>query len=125
MNKEELKIRTKEFAIRIINFIGGLPNNKIGNVLGTQLLKSGTSIGANYCEVIRGESYNDFIHKIGIIQKEAEETQYWLELLEATNLGEAKERQWLYKECCELLAIFTATIKTAKQRRNSKSAIRN
>jgi four helix bundle protein len=115
MNKEKLKKRTKEFAIRIIRFIGDLPNNKVGNILGTQLLKSGTSIGANYREAIRGESYNDFIHKISIIQKEAEETQYWLELLEEINIGETKERQFLHKECCELLAIFTATIKTAKQ----------
>lgn len=117
MDREELKKRTKEFAIRIIKFVAGLPYNKISEVLGKQLLKSGTSIGANYREAIRSESHNDFIHKIGIIQKEAEESQYWLELFESVNIGDPKERQWLFLECCELLAIFTATVKTAKQRR--------
>jgi four helix bundle protein len=128
MNKEELKKRTKEFALQIIRFVNTLPNNKVNNTLSSQILKSATSIGANYREAIKAESHDDFIHKVGIVEKEAGETQYWLEIFDGANIGEAKERQLLYKECCELVAIFTATGKTAKQGRNRlnpKSAIRN
>jgi four helix bundle protein len=97
-------------------------------VLGRQLLRAGTSIGANYREAARAESRNDFIHKIGVVEKEAAETVYWLELLEAAGLGDATERQALQREAGELLAIFTASGRTAKSNRNpsnSQSAIRD
>jgi four helix bundle protein len=74
MDKVELERRTKEFALRIIKFVAALPKNKIADVLGYQLLKAGTSIGANYREANRAESRKDFIHKIGIVEKEASET---------------------------------------------------
>ena len=81
MDKSELEQRTKLFALRIVQFVGTLPENKVTNVLGSRLLKSGTSIGANYREANRAESRNDFVHKIGIVEKEASETRYWLELI--------------------------------------------
>ena len=134
MDRNELEGRTREFALRIVRFVGGLPKNRVADVLGHQLLRSGTSIGANYREANRAESRNDFIHKIAVVEKEASETQYWLELLQAADLGDAEERRWLLSESAELLAIFTASGKTAKARRtrvadftirNLQSAIRN
>jgi four helix bundle protein len=116
MDKAELEQRTKRFAMRVIGFVAELPKSKVNDVLGYQLLKSGTSIGANYREANRAESRNDFIHKIGIVEKEAAETQYWLELSQGAHLGSDQERQWLLQESGELLAIFTSIGKTTKGR---------
>jgi four helix bundle protein len=123
VDKKELEKRTKAFALRVIKFVSRLPNNKLTNVMGYQLLKSGTSIGANYREANRAESRNDFIHKIAIAEKEGAETQYWLELFEESNIGDPNERRWLLQESGELLAIFTSIGKTSKSRRatNPKS----
>jgi four helix bundle protein len=124
MDKVTLEKRTKEFALRIISFVATLPKNKIGDVVGYQLVNSGTSVGANYREANRAESRRDFIHKMGIVEKECAETEYWLELCQEANIGDAGERQWLLKESGELLAIFTRIGKTSKSRPrtpNSKS----
>ena len=94
-----------------------MPKSNVSSVLGYQLLKSGTSIGANYREANRSESRNDFIHKMAIVEKEAAESAYWLELVEESDIGDPSERRWLLKECGELLAIFTAAGKTAKSRK--------
>ena len=115
MDKAELEQRTKRFALRVIGFVAELPKSKVYDVLGYQLLKSGTSIGANYREANRAESRNDFIHKIGVVEKEAAETQYWLELSQEARLGSTQERQWLLQESGELLAIFTSIGKTTKR----------
>jgi four helix bundle protein len=114
VDKRELERRTKEFALRVVRFVSDLPKSKMTDVLGYQLLKSGTSIGANYREANRAESRNDFIHKIAIVEKEAAEAQYWLELFEDSKVGDPAERRWLLQECGELLAIFTSSGKTAK-----------
>ncbi len=116
MNREGLEERTKEFALQIIRFVSALPKNQVSNVLGYQLLKSGTSIGANYREASRGESRADFIHKIAIAEKEAAETEYWLELFEQEGIGDVDKLHWLTKERQELLAILTASGRTAKKR---------
>jgi four helix bundle protein len=115
MDKAELEQRTKRFALRVIGFVAELPKSKVNDVWGYQLLKSGTSIGANYREANRTESRNDFIHKIGVVEKEAAETQYWLELSQEARLGSTQERQWLLQESGELLAIFTSIGKTTKR----------
>src|SRR5437660_4034019 len=115
MNKLELEKRTKQFALKIISFAATLPVGRIGDVIKYQLLKAGTSIGANYREANRAESRNDFIHKIGVVEKEAAETQYWLELSQEARLGSTQERQWLLQESGELLAIFTGIGKTTKR----------
>jgi four helix bundle protein len=117
MDKDDLERRTKAFALRVVRFVAGLPKGKVFDVLGYQLLKSGTSIGANYREANRAESRNDFIHKIGVTEKEAAETQYWVELFEMSNMGDPEERRWLLKEASELLAIFTRIGRTSKSRR--------
>jgi len=117
MDRTELETRTKEFALQIVRFVSALPKNQVANVLGYQLLKSGTSIGANYREASRAESRADFIHKIAIAEKEAAETEYWLELLKEEGIGDAGKVQWLAKESKELLAILTASGRTAKEGR--------
>jgi four helix bundle protein len=115
--KQPLDNRTKLFAIDIIKFFATLPRNATAVVLGRQLLKSGTSIGANYREAERAESHDDFIHKIGICAKEAAETQYWLELFLEANLVGAEKCEKLRQEASELLAMFVASGRTAKKSR--------
>ena len=116
MNRKELEKRTKEFALRIIRFVAGLPKNRITDILGYQLVKSGTSIGANYRVANRAESRKDFVHKVGVVEKECSESQYWLEILEESDFGDREERRWLLNESGELLAIFTTIGRTAKRR---------
>ena len=91
MNKAELEQRTKEFSLILIRFLQSLPKNYLGEALGRQLLKSGTSIGANYREANRAESKADFIHKLAIVEKEASETVYWLELMTEAQIGDRKD----------------------------------
>ena len=116
MDKKQLEQRTKAFALRVVRFVADLPKTKITDVMGYQLLKSGTSIGANYREANRAESKADFIHKIALVEKEAAETQYWLELFQGAEIGPPDERAWLLTESGELLAIFTSIGKTTKAR---------
>jgi four helix bundle protein len=117
MDKVELEKRTKVFALRIIRFAATLPIGRIGDVIKYQLVKAGTSVGANYREANRAESRNDFIHKIAIVEKEASESQYWLEICEEATFGDALQRGWLLQEAGELLAIFTSSGRTAKAAR--------
>jgi four helix bundle protein len=117
VDKKELEERTKRFALRIIKFVAALPKNTVTNVMGYQLVKAGTSIGSNYREANRAVSRNDFINKIGIVEKESAETEYWLELFDESDIGDPKERQWLLQESSELLAIFTSVGRTSKARR--------
>jgi four helix bundle protein len=124
MKKEELEERTKVFALNVIKFVSNLPRSKVTDVLGYQLLKAGTSIGANYREANRAVSRADFINKISIVEKEASECQYWLELSEMAEIGAPEERRDLLKECNELLAIFTKIGKTTKDKLG-KTALRN
>lgn len=81
MNKAELEERTKRFAIATLKFVRGLPNHREADILARQLIKSATSIGANYREANRAESRADFVHKLAVVEKEAAETEYWLELV--------------------------------------------
>ena len=114
MNKIELERRTKEFSLQLIRFLESLPKNYLGEALGRQLLKSGTSIGANYREANRAESKADFIHKLAIAEKEASETVYWLELMTEAGIGDRKDVAKLLQEAREILAIFTAAGRTSK-----------
>ncbi len=117
MDKAELEARTKTFAVRVIRFVAQLPRNRISDTLGRQLLSSGTSIGANYREANRAQSRSDFIHKIALVEKEAAETEYWLELFNETGLGNPQDRGWLLQEADALIAIFTSIGKTTKSRK--------
>jgi four helix bundle protein len=115
--KRELEARTKRFALSTIGLVGKLPRGKVSDIIGYQLLKSGTSIGANYREANRAQSHDDFIHKVAICEKEAAETEYWLELALEAKLIESGSTEELLREVRELLAIFVASGRTAKSRR--------
>src|SRR5947207_13118941 len=112
--KKDLEKRTKTFALAIIKFTTSLPRTREADVLGRQLLRSATSIGANYREANRGVSRADFVNKIGTVQKEAAETQYWLELLIESTIAKNQARS-LHQEATELLAIFTSIGKKLKE----------
>ena len=114
MDKFDLERRTKTFAVNVIRFVEELPKSKTADVLGYQVLKSGTSIGANYREANRAQSRADFIAKVAIAEKEAAETQYWLELFEEVKPGVSPALQILLKESGELLAIFISIGRTTK-----------
>src|SRR5437868_12043370 len=113
--EKDLERRTKQFAVRFIDFVSKLPRSMTGDVLTRQLLRSATSIGANYREANRGVSRADFSNKIGTVQKEAAETQYWLELLIESNLCPSQAAATLQEESSERLAIFTSIGKKLKQ----------
>ncbi len=110
-----MRRRTKEFALRIVRLVGALPESNIGWVLGRQVLKSGTSIGANYHEALRASSRRHFLSTIEIALREAEETEYWLDLIGEARLIEPSRIVDLKNECCELIAILTSTAKTLRQ----------
>jgi len=109
MDKAELEQRTKRFALRAIRFVAELPKSKVNDVLGYQLLKSGTSIGANYREVPQG-----FLSTRWVWWRKRLLAQYWLELSQEALVGNAEERHRLFQESTELLAIFTSIGKTTK-----------
>jgi four helix bundle protein len=114
MDKAELKKRTQKFAVDVIRFIESLPSGRSLNVLSNQLLRSSTSIGANYRFACKGKSTADFINKIIIVEEEADESIYWFELMEESGFVKLELIAPLKKEANELTAIFTAIGKTAK-----------
>jgi four helix bundle protein len=117
MNSEELKSRTKQFAITVIKFAGALPSGLPFAIIGKQLLRAATSVGANYRSACRARSRTDFVSKITIVEEEADECLYWIELLQELGNIDSRAAGALYTEAFELTAIFTASGKTAKQRR--------
>ncbi len=121
MNAEELKLRTKQFAIRIIKFVQTLPKSSEAQVIGRQLLRSGTSVAANYRAVCRSRSNPEFIAKMGTVIEEADETAFWLELLDEASIT-SDHVEPLLREAGELVKIFAASRLTAS-RRNLKSEI--
>jgi four helix bundle protein len=112
--EKDLEQRTERFGLAVIKFVSSLPRSREADVLGRQLLRSATSIGANYREANRGVSRADFANKIGTVQKEAAETQYWLELLIESSLSKEAATSGLHEESTELLAIFTSIGKKLK-----------
>ena len=116
MKRNPLEVRTKRFALDVIKFVTSLRPSRPVDVITRQVLKSGTSIGANYREAMRAESRSDFIHKLAICEKEAAETEYWLELLAESGLAAPERCESLLSECRELIAIIVASVRTAKLR---------
>lgn len=112
--KQDLAERTKQFSLMIIQAVSALPSSKVGDVIGRQLLRSATSIGANYREAARAQSASEFRYKINIVEKEAAETQYWLELLQGSSVGPSQVTARLHREATELLAIFTTISRKAR-----------
>jgi len=115
MTKEELKERTKKFALVIIKLVEELPNTNVGRTISNQIIRSGTSVAANYRAACRARSNADFISKINIVEEECDETLFWLEVIVESNLLKKEKLLYLLKEADELTAIFTASGKTARQ----------
>ena len=113
-NKDALKDRFKQFALRIIRLCQSLPKDKISVVIGGQLLRAGTSVGANYRAVCRAKSTADFIHKLQIVEEELDETLYWMELLIEAKIMAEHLLKDLMTEGNELLSITISSIKTTK-----------
>jgi four helix bundle protein len=113
MTKEELKSRTKDYALRIIKIIEALPKTTTGRAIGNQLIRSGTSVGANYRAALRARSKAEFVAKLGIVIEEADESEFWLELIVGAKLLKKRLVEPLLKETNELIAIFVSTRKTS------------
>jgi four helix bundle protein len=111
----ELKRRTKSFAVRIVNLFRSLPQPPDAQTLGKQLLRSGTSVAANYRAVCRARSQAEFISKMGIVVEEADEAVFWLELMGETGIIRPERTQNLLDEANELVAIFGASLRTSKR----------
>ncbi len=117
MDPEELKARTKKFALEIIKLSESLPKTRTGDVIARQILRSATSVGANYRAACRARSKADFISKITVVEEESDESLYWLELIQGTQLLSQDKLVLLMKEANELTAIFTSAGKTARSRK--------
>jgi four helix bundle protein len=114
VNKDDLRKRTKQFALEVIKFVEGIPQGKTAEILGRQFIRSGTSVGANYRAACRARSSADIVSKMGIVEDEADECIYWLEILVGSSLVSSNNAANLMKEADELLAITISSIRTAK-----------
>src|SRR5580658_4783214 len=114
MTRDEMKKRTKAYANRIVKLCSALPANWIAQTLGKQLLRSGTSVGANYRAVCRAKSNSDFVNKLRIVEEECDESLFWMELLLENNFVKAPRLSGLMKEANEILAIIVSSAKTAR-----------
>ncbi|MFA5318142.1 MAG: four helix bundle protein [Patescibacteria group bacterium] len=120
MNADELKLRTKKYALRIIKLVKALPNNTEGRVIGNQLIRCGTSVGANYRAVCRARSTAEFIAKFGIVLEEADESAFWLELIIDSKLLKEELVKSLLEETREIIAISVSSLNTAKNKSKIK-----
>jgi four helix bundle protein len=113
MNPTELKLRTKQFALRIIKLTNAIPRATAGRAMAAQIVRGGTSVAANYRASCRARSQAEFISKIGTVEEEADETALWLELLIESGMMPEKKLSPLLEEANELTAIMAASRKTA------------
>jgi four helix bundle protein len=125
VSKAELLVRTKTFGLRILNLVDHLPRTMSGRAIGSQLVRSGTSIGANYRAACRSRSRAEFAAKLGIVAEEANETVYWLEMLRDGKLIPEGKLSELLKEVNELTAIFTAGRRSSTRTSNIKPQTSN
>jgi four helix bundle protein len=119
VNELQFKTRTKQLALRVIRLVESLPMTKTAEVIGKQLLRSATSIGANYRSSCRAKSTADLIAKLSIVEEETDETLYWLELLIESGLVEPDKLKNLMQETNEILAMTVASIKTLREKQKS------
>lgn len=127
MTREKLKKRTKAFGLRVMKLVDALPNTTAGRAIGNQLIRSGTSVGANYRSACRGRSDAEFLARLGIVVEEADESGYWMELIIEGKLLPQKQVAALLNESEELVALFTASIRTSRARNavSRKSGVTN
>ena len=132
MNADELKKRTKQFGLRVLKLVAALPNTVQGRAIGGQLVRSGTSVGANYRAACRGRSKAEFVAKLGVVEEEADESAYWMEMIIEGELLKRKQVEPLLREANELTRIFaqsrisaSRSIASKRQPSNRHSAIGN
>ena len=118
MDEKTFKERTKKLAVAIIKQMDALPNSRAADAIARQIIRSGSSIGANYRAACRAKSTADMINKMKIVEEESDETLYWLELLVETGLASKEKIQDLYKETNEILAMTVASLKTLRNRKS-------
>ncbi|HLF24833.1 MAG TPA: four helix bundle protein [Anaerolineae bacterium] len=117
MNRDDMKARTKAFALPVIHLVEELPKTRTGDVIGKQLLRAATSVGANYRAACRGKSKADFIAKLGTVEEEADECVYWLELIVEAELLKHERIICLIREANEITAIIVSSIRTARSQK--------
>jgi four helix bundle protein len=121
MDEKQFKYRTKQLGLRVIKLVEALPNSQSGRIIGNQILRSATSVGANYRAVCRAKSTADIINKLKLVEEEADETLYWLEMLVEAELVSPPRLADLMKETDEIIAMTVASIKTLRDKNNRKS----
>jgi len=114
MTKQEMKARTKQYALRVIKAVQSLPNERVANVLGSQFLRAGTSVGANYRAACRAKSTADFGNKLKIVEEEGDESLFWMELLVESGITRQQKLSALMKEGDEIVSIVVAALKTTR-----------
>jgi len=120
MDSQILKDRTQQFALDIIVLVDSLPKRRVADVIGNQLVRSETSVGANYRAACRAKSPADFISKMGTVEEEADESIYWMELLVKSKLVSRDRVAWLVNEANQLVAIVVASINTARRNKTRR-----
>ncbi len=125
MTEQEFKDRTKQIALRVIRLVESLPNTYTAQIIGKRLLRSATSVGANYRAACRGKSTADILHKLAIVEEEADESLYWLELLIESEIVTEKKLSVLTSDISEIVAMTVSSIKTLRSKNidNPKSKI--
>jgi four helix bundle protein len=118
MDEKTFKARTKKLAVAIIKQVDKLPRSLAADVIAKQIIRSGTSIGANYRAACRAKSTPDMINKLKIVEEESDETMYWLELLVESGLVQQEQVSDIYKETNEITAMIVASIKTLRARKS-------
>jgi four helix bundle protein len=114
VNAEEMKKRTKEFGLRCIKLSVDLPNSKVSNMICNQLLRCGTTVGANYRAACRARSRAEFAAKLGVVLEEADETAFWLELMRDSGIFPEAKLGEIVQEAKELVSIFVTSVRTTK-----------
>lgn len=117
MDDDQLKQRSKAFAVRVVKMTEALPRTRTAEIVARQVIRSATSVGANYRAACRARSHAEFVAKLGIVEEEADETLYWLEMIVETELLPEARLAELMREANELTAIFTASGRTARRNR--------
>jgi four helix bundle protein len=115
MTPDEFKDRTKAFALRVIRLVNSLPRSRAASVIGGQLLRCGTSVGANYRAACRARSSADFVSKMGIVEEESDESAYWMELLIEAGIMKKSRIPDLLNEANEILSMVVASIRTSRR----------
>src|SRR4051812_20921016 len=117
---EDLKVRTKRFAVAVLDFVDTLPRTPSGDAIGRQLARSGLGIVGNYRGACRGRSHAEFTARLGVVLEEADESELWIEVCDDRNMGEKARRPWLLDESGQLRAIFSKACTTARIREHAR-----